>query len=103
RSHDPTTKDSQGFDVGSQYRSIVFYHTDRQRDLAERYKKKINATGVFPRPVVTEIVPATDFFPAESNHQNYFARNPNQGYCRTIIGPKVEKLKKVFGDKLKSN
>jgi peptide-methionine (S)-S-oxide reductase len=101
RTHDPTTKDGQGFDVGSQYRSVVFYHTDRQRDLAEKYKQKIDTAGVFPRPVVTEIVPFTAFYPAEANHQNYFARNPTQGYCRTVIGPKVEKLRKVFGDKVK--
>ncbi len=101
RSHDPTTKDSQGYDYGSQYRSVIFTHTDRQRELAEKYKQKIDAAGVFPKPVVTEIAPLTTFYPAETNHQNYFTRNPRDGYCRTIIGPKVEKLKKVFGERVK--
>jgi peptide-methionine (S)-S-oxide reductase len=101
RTHDPTTKDSQGWDVGSQYRSAIFYHTDTQRKLAESYKRKIDAANVFPRPLVTEIVPYTTFYTAEGYHQNFFAQNPTHSYCKSIIGPKVEKLKKVFGDKIK--
>ena len=101
RSHDPTTRNRQGNDVGTQYRSAVFYHTDRQRDLAERYKKKIDEAGVFGKPIVTEIVPYTAFFAAEADHQNFYATNPRQPYCRAVIGPKVEKLKKVFAEKLK--
>lgn len=101
RSHDPTTRNRQGNDVGPQYRSVVFTHSDRQRQLAELYKQKIDAAQVFPRPLVTDIEPFTAFYPAEGYHQNYFADNPRQPYCRAIIGPKVEKLKAVFTDKLK--
>ena len=102
RSHDPTTKDRQGNDSGPQYRSAIFTHTDRQRELAERYKQKIDAAGVFRAPVVTEISPYTVFYPATADHQNFYASNPRQGYCRVVIGPKVEKLRKVFQDKLKA-
>jgi peptide-methionine (S)-S-oxide reductase len=100
RSHDPTTPNRQGNDVGPQYRSVVFYHTDRQRDLARRYKQKINEAGVFRRPVVTEIVPFTAFYPAEAEHQDYYARHRRQPYCQAMIAPKLDKLKKVFGDRL---
>jgi peptide-methionine (S)-S-oxide reductase len=101
RSHDPTTRDRQGADVGPQYRSVIFTHTDRQRRLAERYKQKIDAAGVFPKPLVTEIVPFAAFYPAEDDHQNYYASNPRQPYCRAVIGPKLDKLRKVFQDRLK--
>ncbi|QJW98321.1 peptide-methionine (S)-S-oxide reductase MsrA [Frigoriglobus tundricola] len=101
RSHDPTTKDRQGNDSGPQYRSVIFYHSDGQKQLAERYKQKIDAAGVFRAPVVTEIEPFTAFYPATADHQNYYATNPRQGYCRVVIAPKVEKLRKVFQDKLK--
>jgi peptide-methionine (S)-S-oxide reductase len=101
RSHDPTTRDAQGPDVGPQYRSVIFYHSDRQRRLAEQYRAKIDAAGVFPAPVVTEIVPFAEFYPAEAYHQNYYADNPRQPYCRAVIRPKVEKLRQVFRDKLK--
>jgi peptide-methionine (S)-S-oxide reductase len=103
RSHDPTTKNRQGNDVGPQYRSVIFYHNDRQKQLAERYKQKIDAAGVFPAPIVTEIVPFEEFFVAEDYHQNYFANNPNQGYCRVIISPKVHKIREIFRDKLKTD
>ena len=99
RSHDPTTKDQQGFDVGTQYRSVVFYHNDQQRELAERYKRKIDEAKVYSDPIVTEIVPSATFYPAEGNHQNFYATNPQQPYCHNVIGPKLEKLKKVFADK----
>ncbi|MBN9119656.1 MAG: peptide-methionine (S)-S-oxide reductase MsrA [Planctomycetes bacterium] len=102
RSHDPTTKDRQGNDRGSQYRSAVFYHSERQKQLAERYKQKIDEAGVFRDPVVTEIAPFTEFFRATEDHQNFYATNPRQGYCRVVIGPKVEKLRKVFAEKLKA-
>ena len=98
RSHDPTTKDRQGNDKGPQYRSVIFYHNDRQRELAEKYKQKIDAAAVFGSPVVTEIVPFTEFHPAEQYHQDYYARNSREGYCRIVIGPKLEKLRKVFED-----
>ncbi len=101
RSHDPTTKDRQGNDSGTQYRSVVFAHTDRQKKLAEKYKSLIDAAGVFPRPVVTEVVPFAAFYPAETEHQDFYARNPRRGYCRAIVAPKVEKLRDVFRDKLK--
>lgn len=103
RSHDPTTKNRQGNDTGSQYRSVIFYHTERQKQLADRYKRKIDEAGVYHSPVVTEIVPYTEFFPAEGYHQNFYANNPRQGYCRVVIGPKLEKLRKVFHEKLKTD
>jgi peptide-methionine (S)-S-oxide reductase len=101
RSHDPTTKDRQGNDEGPQYRSVVFTHSDRQKELAGKYKAKIETAKVFAKPVVTEIAPLTTFYPAEVEHQDYYARNSGQGYCRAIIAPKVEKLRAVFRDKLK--
>jgi peptide-methionine (S)-S-oxide reductase len=100
RSHDPTTRNRQGNDVGPQYRSAIFYHSERQKQLAERYKQKIDAAHVFGSPVVTEVVPFELFYPAEQYHQNYYNDNPRQGYCRVVIQPKVEKLKAVFKDRL---
>jgi peptide-methionine (S)-S-oxide reductase len=102
QTHDPTTRDRQGHDVGPQYRSVIFYHTDEQRRLAERYKQKLDAAGVFGRPVVTEIVPFRAFYRAELYHQNYYEQNAWQPYCRAVIRPKLEKLNKVFHDKLKA-
>jgi len=101
RSHDPTTKNRQGNDSGTQYRSSIFYHNERQKQLAEMYLQKIDAAQVFKAPVVTEIVPAATFYPAERYHQNYFNDNGNQGYCRAVIQPKMDKLKKVFAEKMK--
>lgn len=103
RSHDPTTPDRQGHDVGPQYWSVIFYHSDRQRRLAERYKQKIDAAGVYSSPVVTEVVPFTEFYQAEAYHQNYYAQNTRQPYCRAVIRPKVDKLRQVFGDRIKPN
>jgi len=102
RTHDPTTEDRQGNDRGPQYRSAIFYHSERQRKLAELYKRKINEAQVFKSPVVTEIVAFTKFFKAEDEHQNFYAENSRQPYCRAIIRPKLDKLQKVFGDKLKT-
>lgn len=101
RSHDPTTLNRQGNDTGTQYRSAVFYHSPRQKELAEKYKAKIDDARIFTKPVVTEIVPAVEFYPAEANHQNYFVSNSRNGYCRTIIQPKLDKLRTVFADKMK--
>jgi peptide-methionine (S)-S-oxide reductase len=101
RTHDPTTLNRQGNDVGTQYRSVIFYHSDRQCQMAERYRQKIDAAHVFSKPLVTEIVPFTNFYAAEDYHQNYFTNHTQQPYCRSIIGPKIDKLKKVFQDKLK--
>jgi peptide-methionine (S)-S-oxide reductase len=102
QTHDPTTRDRQGNDVGNQYRSVIFYHTDEQKELAERSKQKLDASGLFGGPTVTEIVPFTEFYRAETNHQNYFAENAGRPYCRAFIRPKVDKVKKVFRDKLKA-
>lgn len=90
--HDPTTLNRQGHDVGTQYRSAIFYHTDEQRDAAEKSKKKWDESGKFRDPIVTEITRATVFYPAEDYHQNYFAKNPRNPYCRANIIPKLKKL-----------
>jgi len=101
RSHDPTTLNRQGADVGTQYRSVIFYHTDEQKHLAETAKAELNKAGAYASPIVTEISPAETFYPAEAYHQSYFANNPNQGYCAFVIAPKLDKFKKVFKEKLK--
>lgn len=100
-SHDPTTLNRQGNDVGTQYRSVIFYHNQTQKELAERYKKELDASGAFKNPVVTEISPAETFYKAENYHQNYFNENGNEPYCQIVIKPKIEKFQKVFKDKLK--
>ncbi len=99
--HDPTTLNRQGNDVGTQYRSAIFYHTDEQKQKAEAYKKKLNDEKAWDNPVVTEIAPFRKFYIAEDYHQNYYNDNKTQPYCQFLIGPKVEKFKKVFKDKLK--
>ncbi|MFT5301222.1 MAG: peptide-methionine (S)-S-oxide reductase [Mariniblastus sp.] len=101
KTHDPTTLNRQGNDRGPQYRSAVFYHSDEQREKAESYKKKLNEVEAYPNPVVTEVTKASKYYPAEKYHQNYFNNNPNDGYCRALIPAKLEKLREVFGDKLK--
>jgi len=101
KTHDPTTPNQQGNDFGPQYRSVIFYHNEEQKKLAEEYKAKLDKAGIWSDPIVTEIVPFTNFYKAEDYHQNYFNDNPNQPYCSFIIRPKVEKLEKVFRDKLK--
>jgi peptide-methionine (S)-S-oxide reductase len=95
-SHDPTTLNRQGADYGTQYRSVVYYHDENQKQLAESYKNRLNAERAFGSPVVTEISPIETYYPAEDNHQNYFDNNPNQPYCARVIGPKLDKFKKVF-------
>jgi peptide-methionine (S)-S-oxide reductase len=99
--HDPTTLNRQGADVGTQYRSVIFYHDDEQKKLAEHYKNKLNEEHVYDSPVVTEIVPYTKFYSAEKYHQDYYNNNKNQPYCSFVIQPKIEKFQKVFKDKLK--
>jgi peptide-methionine (S)-S-oxide reductase len=99
--HDPTTLNRQGADTGTQYRSVVFYHSDEQKTTAEAYKKQLAASGVFKNSIVTEITAASEFYKAENYHQNYYALNTNQGYCQFVIRPKVEKFRKQFADKLK--
>ena len=101
KTHDPTTRDRQGNDVGPQYRSVIFYHNEEQKRLAEEYKQKLDAASIWEDRIVTEISPFTNFYPAEDYHQNYYNENPYQPYCTFNIRPKVEKLEKVFKDKLK--
>lgn len=99
--HDPTTLNRQGNDVGTQYRSVIYYHNDDQKTKAEAYKAKLNAEKAWENPVVTEIAPFRKFYIADDYHQNYYNENKTQPYCQFIVGPKVEKFKKVFKDKLK--
>lgn len=101
QTHDPTTLNRQGADVGTQYRSAIFYHNDEQKAKAEFYKKKLDDDQVFNAPIVTEIVPASVFYKAEDYHQNYYNLNSTAPYCSFVITPKLEKFKKVFKDKLK--
>jgi peptide-methionine (S)-S-oxide reductase len=96
KTHDPTTLNRQGADKGPQYRSVVFYHTDEQKQIAEQHKQKLDAARVFDRPIVTEIVPFTAFYAAEAKHQNFYLDNPRQPYCSVVIRPKLEKLEKVL-------
>jgi len=103
KTHDPTTLNRQGNDVGTQYRSVIFYHNEEQKELAENYKVELDKSGVWDNPIVTEISPFTNFYLAEKYHQEYYNNNPNQGYCTFVITPKVEKFEKVFKDKLKKN
>jgi len=100
--HDPTTLNRQGADEGTQYRSVVFYHNNEQKKTAEAYKKQLATSQVYKSPIVTEISPATTFYPAEDYHQNYYELNPTQGYCQYVIRPKVDKFKKQFASKLKN-
>lgn len=100
--HDPTTLNQQGPDKGPQYRSVVFYHSDEQRELAERYKRKLDESMAYRSPIVTEITKFTAFYPAENYHQDYFALNGRMPYCRQLIRPKVQKFRKVFQDDLKT-
>lgn len=101
QTHDPTTLNRQGADVGTQYRSAIFWHSEAQRDLAESYKRKLDASGAFPAPIVTEVTKASVFYEAEDYHQDYYAQNSGQGYCQMVIRPKLEKFRKVFAEKLK--
>ena len=103
KTHDPTTLNQQGPDHGTQYRSAVFYHSDEQRELAEKYKQRLDESGAFDAPIVTEITKFQKFYPAEDYHQQYFEDNPRQPYCRAVVKPKVVKFRKAFHDKLKVN
>ena len=101
QTHDPTTLNRQGNDVGTQYRSAIFYHNEEQKEQAQFYKEKLTAGDAFGKPIVTEITPVSTFYVAENYHQDYFANNPNQPYCQMIVRPKVEKFRKAFSEKLK--
>lgn len=99
--HDPTTPNRQGADVGTQYRSVIFTHSDRQAELAREYLRKLDASGAFDTPIVTEIAPLTAFSPAEDYHQEYFEQNRAKPYCAFVIAPKVEKVRSVFRGRVK--
>ena len=100
--HDPTTLNRQGGDVGTQYRSVIFYHSPEQKADAERAIADLTAGGVWKNPIVTQVQPVPEFFPAENYHQNYFARNPAQPYCQAVIAPKVAKLRKAHFERLRA-
>ncbi len=100
--HDPTTRDRQGNDVGTQYRSVVFTHSDAQRATAEAVMTELAGAGVWSAPLVTQVVPAPAFYPAEAEHDRYYERNPQAGYCRVVVAPKVAKFRKLFADRVKS-
>ncbi len=99
--HDPTTLNQQGADHGTQYRSAIFYHSEKQKEIAEQSLEKAESSGMYPDKFVTEIVEFDKFFPAEEEHRNFYENNPNQPYCRIVIDPKIQKLFKKFGDKIK--
>lgn len=101
KTHDPTTLNQQGADRGTQYRSAIFFHDEEQKQVAEKYKKRLTEADVFGASIVTEITKAEKFYIAEDYHKNYFNDNPDQGYCRAVIIPKLEKFEKAFADKLK--
>ncbi len=101
KTHDPTTLNQQGADKGTQYRSVIFYLSATQKELAETYKDRLSKSGAFANTIVTEITKASTYYPAEKYHQDYYSLNPNQGYCQYVIQPKVEKFRKAFADKLK--
>ncbi|MBI3358080.1 MAG: peptide-methionine (S)-S-oxide reductase MsrA [Nitrospirae bacterium] len=99
--HDPTTLNRQGADAGTQYRSAIFYHTETQREISLDVIARTHAAGIWKEPIVTEVTPIPAFYPAEDYHQKYYERNPNQGYCRAVIAPKMTKLQKLFLEKIK--
>ena len=99
--HDPTTLNRQGADTGTQYRSIIFYHSDKQREVVQEVISQLARENVYTKPIVTEVTKLDVFYPAEDYHKDYYVRNKNQPYCQFVIAPKVEKFRKVFKDKLK--
>ncbi len=98
--HDPTTLNRQGADVGPQYRSVIFYHSDKQKEDAEYLRDKLNQAGIWKKPIVTEIIAYSRFYKAEESHQDFYENNPSYGYCNYVITPKVEKFEKIFKDYL---
>ncbi|MEP1095245.1 MAG: peptide-methionine (S)-S-oxide reductase MsrA [Cyclobacteriaceae bacterium] len=103
KTHDPTTLNRQGNDVGTQYRSAIFYHNDDQKVVAEKYKEKLESEKIWPDPIVTEISPLENYYPAENYHEDYFNKNGSQPYCSFVVAPKVKKFKEVFASKLKDH
>lgn len=101
KTHDPTTLNRQGNDVGTQYRSVIFYQNEEEKNIAEAYMKQLNESGTFPKPIVTTLEPLTVFYPAENYHQDYYIQNGVAPYCQFVVRPKVEKFRKEFGNKLK--
>ncbi len=101
KTHDPTTLNRQGADTGTQYRSVIFYHNDEQKQLAEKYKNELESAKIWSDPIVTEISQFKKFYKAEDYHQDYYNKNGNQPYCSFVITPKIEKFKKVFAEKIK--
>jgi peptide-methionine (S)-S-oxide reductase len=101
KTHDPTTLNRQGADVGTQYRSIILYHNEEQSELARQIIQDLDAEQIWSDPIVTQVEPFSAFYSAEKYHQEYYENNPNQGYCRLVITPKVEKFEKIFREKLK--
>ena len=99
--HDPTTLNRQGADVGTQYRSVIFYHDDLQKQLAEQYLDVLSESNIWPNPIVTQIEPLGDYYPAENYHRDYYDKNPNNQYCNFVITPKIKKFEEVFSDRLK--
>ncbi|TVR40640.1 MAG: peptide-methionine (S)-S-oxide reductase [Bacteroidia bacterium] len=103
RVHDPTTLNRQGADVGTQYRSAIFYHDEQQKEVAQMVKERLGSENIWDSPIVTEITPLDVFYRAEDYHQNYFEKNPNQAYCQMVIMPKVQKFKSMFEDMLRQD
>ncbi|MHC1704291.1 MAG: peptide-methionine (S)-S-oxide reductase MsrA [Tenuifilaceae bacterium] len=101
KTHDPTTINRQGADIGTQYRSVIFYHNEEQKKVAQEVKEMLNKSGIWSDPIATSIDPITNFYKAENYHQDYFANNAKQPYCQMVVNPKVEKFEKLFKDYLK--
>jgi len=99
--HDPTTLNRQGADVGNQYRSVIFYHNEKQKEIAEKVINELNAAKVWDAPIVTQVEPLKNFYKAEEYHRRYFGRHPEAAYCRVVIAPKIAKLRKKYREKLK--
>ncbi len=102
KTHDPTTLNRQGNDAGTQYRSVIFYNSDEEKNIAKAYMEQLNNSGTFSKPIVTTLEPLTKFYPAENYHQDYYLQNGIAPYCQFVVKPKVEKFKKEFSDKLRS-
>lgn len=100
--HNPTTLNRQGADVGTQYRSVIFYHDQSQKETAEQVIREINAASIWDSPIVTQVAPLEKFYPAEEYHQEYYQKNPYQGYCQVVVAPKVAKFRQKFAQKLRT-